>query len=112
MDLLLEGRAQLVFVGKGKFKIIRPAGVAGDEQRLHPHLFQLGFQDGQGLHRQLVVFRQGGNEAVSAVGPKPEGVAGEQVLVVNEIDHVAPGVSGDQEALDFNILDAEGLPVF
>ena len=41
----------------------------------------------------------------------PDRVAGEKVLVVNEIDHVAPGVAGDQQALDLDIADLKDLAV-
>ena len=34
-------------MGKSKLKVIRPAGMTGDEQGLHTHLFQLCLKDGE-----------------------------------------------------------------
>ena len=33
MDAFFKGRAQLVLMGKRKVKIVRPAGMAGEEKR-------------------------------------------------------------------------------
>ena len=72
---------------------------------------ELLLQRRQRLHRQPVVLRQRGDEAVAAVRAEPDGVAGEEIAVVHEIDHVAPGVAGHEEAFDLDSVDFEHLSV-
>ena len=83
MHALSKRRTKPVFVSKSEIKVIRPARVPGDKQRFHAELFQARFQFRQGANRQLVVLRQRGNEAVSAVRAKPDRVACVREWVAN-----------------------------
>ena len=109
--VLHEGLAELIPVGEGKVQIIRPAGVPGDDHNTVVSCPDILFQLSQRLNRQLVILGQGADKAIAAVRSKPDGVAGEQVGVVDQIDQMSPGVAGDQNALDLDIADRENLPV-
>ena len=96
---------------KGKGEVVRPAGVAGEEHRVQLPRFELCLQLCQRTHRQPVILRQCGDEAVAAVRSEPDRIARKQILPVDEIDHVAPGVAGNEEALDADAVDLKGLAV-
>ena len=81
-------RAELVFVRKSKLEAVCPAGVPGDEQRVYTDFLELPLQNGKRFHRQPVVLSKRGDKAVAAVRAEPERIAGEQIFIVNEVDHV------------------------
>ena len=72
------------------------------QQRLEP---------GERLNGQLVVLRESVNEAVPSVRTKPDSVAGEEVGVVHQIDHVAPGVARHEDSLYLDAIDPEDIAV-
>ena len=63
------------------------------------------------MYRQLVVLCKGADETITAIRTKPDGVTGKKVCIVNQVDHVAPGVSRYQNTLNFNITNEENLTV-
>ena len=83
----------------------------GDKQRAQAAHLQLPLQLRQRFHRQFVILRQRGNEAVSAVRPEPDRIAGKEITIVNEINHMPPRMAGHEEALDPDAVDFENLPV-
>ena len=85
--------------------------MAGEDHGVEVPVPESLLQRRQGPHRQLVVLRQGGDEAVAAVRPEPDGVPGEEIAVVHKIDHVAPGVAGDLQALDLDAVDVQDLAI-
>mgnify|MGYP002711464235 CR=1 FL=1 len=48
---------------------------------------------------------------MSKKATEPDRVAGEQILVVNEVDHMPPCVAGDEEAFDLDAINVEQLAV-
>ena len=58
-----------------------------------------------------IVLCQRGNEAISAICAEPQRVAGKQILIVNEVDHMTPGMTGNKEAFDFDAVNVENLAV-
>ena len=98
-------------MGKGELEVVRPAGVTGEKQRMQVTALQLLLQRRQRLYRQFVAFCQRGNETVAAVRAEPESVAGEEIFVVNEIDHMPPCMAGDEKALNFDAVNLESLAV-
>ena len=85
--------------------------MAGEKHRVKSTALQLLFQSRQRFHRQLVILCQSGDKAVSTVRTEPDGVTGEQVFVINKIDHMPPGVAGDEKALDLDPVDVQNLPL-
>ena len=96
---------------KGKFKVVRPAGMPGEENRPDACSFQLGFQNFQRLHGQFVALGQRGDKTVSAIRTEPEGISREQILVVEQIDDMTPCVAGYEEAVNLDIPDIERLAI-
>ena len=70
---------------EGEVQIVRPAGVTGDDLRCQVPISQVLFQRLQRLDSQPVVLRQRADEAVAAVRAEPDGVACEQVFVVDAV---------------------------
>ena len=98
---LRERFADLCSVTERKVKVVRPARMSGyDLDRRVPCAKSL-FQLFKGAHRQLIVLRQRADEAAAAVCAEPDRIAGEQVFVVDEIDHVSPGVPGNEKTFRF-----------
>ena len=98
-------------MGKGELEVVRPAGVTGEKQRMQVTALQFLLQRRQRLYRQFVAFCQRGNETVAAVRAEPDSVAGEEIFVVNEIDHMPPGMAGDEKTLDFDAVDIKYLTI-
>ena len=86
--LLFQPIADFVFVGEGEVQTVRPAGMPGDDLRRQSPLPQPFFQSGQRALGKLVILRQTVDKAVAAVCAEPEGIAGEEVGVVNQIHHM------------------------
>lgn len=111
VDSFFEGRTQLIFMCKGKIHVVRPAGVAGNEQRMKPTVFQLFLQQRQRLHRQLVILCQRRNKAVAAVRTKPEGIAGKEIFPIRKVYHMPPCMTGNQETLDLDAVNFKDLSI-
>ena len=101
---------------------VRPAGC----QRVLPHeirhaarlahgVVQMAHGRGQIVQPQLFQQRTdaalGEPALVAAVSAEPDGVSGKEILVIDEIHHVSPGMAGDKEALNFNAVDIHDLTV-
>ena len=110
MSLLFRGKAIFKPLNTGRIDE-HVACVPGDDLQRFVSSADFLLQLFQRTDRQLVVLGQRGDKAVASVRPEPDRVAGEKVLVVNEIDHVAPGVAGDEQALDLDISDLKDLAV-
>ena len=80
--MLREGLADLCPVSKSEIQVVRPAGVAGNDFDCTPPCPKVFLQLFEGAHSQLIVLRQGADEAVSAIRAEPDGVAGEQVFLL------------------------------
>ena len=92
-----------------KVQVIRPAGMSGNDLDRCIPCTKILFQLLKRLHRQFVILRQRADEAVAAVRSKPDRITGEQIRIVDQVDQVAPGMSGKQDAFD---LDASNLKHF
>ena len=77
-----------------------------------PSAAEILFQLCKGLHRQLVILSQRADKAVAAVRTEPDRIAGKQILIIDEVDHVSPSVSGNQNAFDFDVPDLKHFAVF
>ena len=73
---------------KAKSRLSVPAGVPGDDLQRPVPRPQVLLQRLEGPDRQLVVLCKRGNEAVAAIDVGPDGVTGEEVFIVNQIDRV------------------------
>ena len=83
-------------------------GDDGDSVLPCPQVFLQLFEAFDG---HSVALRQCTDEAVAAIRAEPDRVAGEQVFIVDEIDHVAPGMSWHKYTFHLDTLDIEDLPV-
>ena len=90
-------------MAESKVQIICPSGMSGnDPDRLVP-CAEVLFQLFKRLYCQLVVLRQRTDEAVAADRTEPDRISGEKVLVIDQVDQVAPGMAGDQDAFDLGL---------
>ena len=69
VHFLLEWRAELIAVRKGEVEIVRPAGVARQDDGAQAAGAQLLLQRRQRLDREPVALRQRGNEAIASTAP-------------------------------------------
>ena len=111
MDLFSERGAKLILVCKSEIYIVRPACVPCNKHRMQIAFSQLFLQCCQGFHRKVIVFRQCGNKAISTVSTEPDSVAGKQIFVIDEIHHMSPGMTGNEEAFDFDAVNVDYLSV-
>ena len=70
------------------------------------------FQFFKGSDGQLIILCQSGQETVPAVSAKPDRVAGEQVFVINKINHMPPGMARYQDAFNPDVPDHDNFTVF
>ena len=96
---------------ESEIQIVRPAGMPGNDLHGPLSCAKVLFQFLKRPDGQLVVFRQRGQKTVSAVNAKPDCISGEEILIIDKIDHVAPGVAGNEDTLDLDIADVNNLPV-
>ncbi len=76
MWLLFSQRiADLILVTEHKFKVIRPAGVTGNDLRGQSSVFQLLLQFRERALGKLVVLSERVDEAVASVRAEPDGIA-------------------------------------
>ena len=69
--LAAQGIAHLATMGEGPVQVIRPSGMAGDDERREAPASQPVLQIRQGAPGQLVVHGQDIDEAIAAIGPEP-----------------------------------------
>ena len=109
--LFLKRIADLIPIAECKIKVIRPPGMTGDDFRRKLSALKRPFQVGKRLFGQFIVFRKGIDKAVAAVRAEPQGVAREQVFVVDQIDHMPPSMAGAKHTLDLDARDIKNLSV-
>ena len=95
-----------------EIQIIRPTSVTGDDLYGLFSRTEILFQFLQRPDSQLVILCKSAEKAVAAVHTEPDRIAGEQILIVNEINHMPPSMAWDQDTLDFDVTDVNDLSVF
>ena len=109
--LLFERIANFILVTEHKFKVIRPAGVTGDDLWGQSSVFQLLLQFRERALGKLVVLSERVDEAIAAVRAEPDGIARKQILVVDQIHHVSPCMTGAKDTFYLDAVDIQQLTV-
>ena len=110
--LLFKTIADLIPVRKCKIQTVRPTRMSRDDDRAPFSGSQLLLQRRQRTERKLIVLGQSVEKAIASIHAEPDRIAGKQVGVIDQIDHMSPGMAGDQERLNPDIPDIENIAVF
>ena len=110
--LFFQAVTHLILMGKNESQVFRPAGVTCDNLGGQAAVPQFLLQLRQGPLRKLIVLCQGIDEAIASVCPEPDRISCKKIRIINQVDHMAPGMAGNQECLHFDVLYEEHIPVF
>ena len=69
--LAAQGITHLVAMGEGPIQVIRPSGMAGDDEWRQAPASQPALQIRQGAPGQFVIHGKDIDEAIAAIGPEP-----------------------------------------
>ena len=101
--LLFHTVAYLILMRKDKIKVFRPAGVARYDLWGQAAAFKPLLQFRQRPLREFIVLCQGIDEAVTAVCSEPDRIPCKQIFVIDQVNHMSPGMAGDKKGFHFNM---------
>ena len=97
---------------KSEIHVVRPAGMSRYDLYRLLSCAEILFQFFKRPDRQFIILCQCGQEAVSAICSKPDRVACEQIFIINQINHMPPGMARYKDTLDPDISNVDNLSVF
>ena len=100
-----------VLMCKNKIKIIRPARMSCDNLGADTSVSQKILEFNQGSLSQFVVFCQRIDKTVASVGAEPDRIAGKQICIIDQINHVTPCMSRHKDSFHLYIVYIKHITV-